>query len=59
VPPAIGEAIVKKYTSTGSPAVVDYKTYPGRTHRLVSQDGWEEIGDYALEWATTHAAVTA
>ena len=56
VPPAIGEAIVKKYTKTGSPAIVDYKTYPGRTHRLVSQDGWEEIADYALEWATTHAA---
>jgi hypothetical protein len=34
--------------------VVEYKTYPGRTHRLVSQDGWEEIADYALEWATTH-----
>ena len=56
MPPAIGEAIVKKYKKTGSPAVVDYKTYPGRTHRLVSQDGWEEIADYALEWATTHAA---
>ena len=59
MPPAIGEAIVKKYRKTGSPAVVDYKTYPGRTHRLVSQDGWEEIADYALEWATTHASVTA
>ncbi|HEY9307935.1 MAG TPA: alpha/beta hydrolase [Microbacterium sp.] len=54
VPPAIGEAIVKKYKASGSPAVVEYKTYPSRTHRLVSQDGWEEIADYALEWATTH-----
>jgi len=56
VPPAIGEAIVKKYKATGGPAVVDYKWYPGRTHRIVSQDGWEEVADYALEWATTHAA---
>ena len=55
VPPAIGEAIVKKYRKSGSPAIVDYKTYPGRTHRLVSQDGWEEIADYALDWATAHA----
>jgi non-heme chloroperoxidase len=54
VPPAIGEAIVKKYRASGSPAVVDYREFPGRTHRLVSQDGWEEIADYALEWATTH-----
>ncbi len=55
VPPAIGKAIVKKYQSTGSPAVVDYKEFAGRTHRLVSQDGWEEIADFVLDWATTHA----
>ncbi|MGW8482760.1 alpha/beta hydrolase [Microbacterium sp. NPDC055903] len=55
VPPAIGRAIVKKYRTTGSPAVVEYKEYPGRTHRLVSQDGWEEIADEALAWAEEHA----
>jgi non-heme chloroperoxidase len=55
VPPVIGEAIVAKYTKTGSPSVVDYKTYAGRTHRIVSQDGWEEVADYALNWATSHA----
>ncbi len=55
VPPAIGTAIVKKYTATGSPAVVDYKEFPGRTHRIVSQDGWEEVADYALTWALSHA----
>lgn len=56
VPPAIGRAIVKKYHASGSPAVVDYREYPGRTHRIVSQDGWEEVADDALEWATGHAA---
>ncbi|WP_019180464.1 alpha/beta hydrolase [Microbacterium yannicii] len=55
VPPAIGRALVKKYRASGSPAIVEYKQYAGRTHRLVSQDGWEEIADYALEWATSHA----
>ncbi|WP_395244022.1 alpha/beta hydrolase [Agromyces sp. MMS24-K17] len=55
VPPAIGKAIVKKYTKTGSPAVVEYKEFPGRTHRIVSQDGWEEVADYALSWAVAHA----
>ncbi|MGP6206030.1 alpha/beta hydrolase [Microbacterium sp. F2] len=55
VPPAIGRAIVKKYTSTGSPAVVEYREFPGRTHRIVSQDGWEEVADFALDWATSHA----
>ncbi|MEV0893861.1 alpha/beta hydrolase [Promicromonospora sp. MEB111] len=59
VPPAIGKAIVAKYAATDSPAVVEYKEYAGRTHRLVSQPGWEEIADQALTWATSHAAVTA
>ena len=58
VPPAIGRAIVRKYRSTGSPAVIDYKEYPGRTHRLVSQDGWEEIADDALAWAVAHTVST-
>lgn len=55
VPPAIGRAIVKKYRSTGSPAIVDYKEFAGRTHRIVSQDGWEEVADYALTWAIEHS----
>lgn len=54
VPPAIGRAIVRKYKGTGSPAVVDYKEFPGRTHRIVSQDGWEEVADHALDWALGH-----
>ncbi len=55
VPPAIGRAIVKKYRSTGSPAIVDYREFAGRTHRIVSQDGWEEVADFALSWALEHA----
>ncbi|GAT71808.1 hypothetical protein MHM582_0273 [Microbacterium sp. HM58-2] len=58
VPPAIGKAIVKKYRSSGSPAIVEYKEYAGRTHRLVSQDGWEEIADEALTWAVAHATAS-
>ena len=59
VPPAIGKAIVKKYRSTGSPAVVEYREFAGRTHRIVSQDGWEEVAEYALTWATEHAEAAA
>ena len=55
VPPAIGTALVKKYRDSGSPAIVDYKEFPGRTHRIVSQDGWEEVADYALDWALANA----
>jgi non-heme chloroperoxidase len=56
VPPAIVQSILKKYRASGSPAVVEAKLYTGRTHRIVSQQGWEEVADFALEWATSHAA---
>ncbi len=60
VPPAIAKAIVKKYqqgaAKTGSQAVVEYREFPGRTHRIVSQKGWEEVADYALDWAVSHSA---
>ncbi|KHK96633.1 hypothetical protein LK09_15055 [Microbacterium mangrovi] len=59
VPPAIGRAIVKKYRSTGSPAIVEYREFPGRTHRIVSQDGWQEVAEYALDWAVAHAGTSA
>ncbi|HSK34484.1 MAG TPA: alpha/beta fold hydrolase [Propionicimonas sp.] len=55
VPPAICKAIVAKYKASGGPALVEYREYAGRTHRLVSQDGWEDIADFALAWALEHA----
>lgn len=56
VPPAIGKAILKKYRSSGSPATVEYKEYADRTHRIVSQDGWQEVAEYALQWALAASA---
>jgi len=35
-------------------AVTDYKEFPGRSHYIVGQAGWEEVADYALEWALAH-----
>jgi pimeloyl-ACP methyl ester carboxylesterase len=32
----------------------EHKEYPGRCH-YPGQDGWEEVADYALTWATGHA----
>ena len=54
VPPAIGKAIVAKYAKSGSPALVEYKEFAGRTHRIVSQTGWEGVADFALTWAMEH-----
>jgi hypothetical protein len=49
--------VVARYTANGSTASVEYREYPGRTHRLLSQSGWEEIADDSLQWAD--AQVTA
>jgi non-heme chloroperoxidase len=35
--------------------VVEYREFAGRTHRIISQDGWEEVAEYALAWALGHA----
>ena len=57
--PAIGHRInpyeycCKHYRHTNS--ITDYKKFPGRSHYTVGQDGWEEVADYALEWAVEHA----
>jgi pimeloyl-ACP methyl ester carboxylesterase len=42
-----------------SKAISEYKEFPGRSHFTVGQDGWEEVADYAVNWATSHSATAA
>jgi pimeloyl-ACP methyl ester carboxylesterase len=37
-----------------APSPTALKTYTGRTHFMAGMDGWEEIADYALNWAVEH-----
>lgn len=53
-PPAIQKATLKRYAQ--GPSLVERVEFPGRTHRIVSQEGWEEVADYALTWSLQHAA---
>lgn len=53
VPPAVNESNAKHYRHTKS--VTDCHEFPGRSHYIIGQDGWEEVPDYALQWATKHA----
>jgi hypothetical protein len=53
MPPAVNQANVKEYRRVKT--VTNYKEFPGRSHYTVGQDGWEEVADYALEWALEHA----
>jgi pimeloyl-ACP methyl ester carboxylesterase len=55
MPPAVNQSNVKHYRHART--VTDYKEFEGRSHySVIGHDGWEEVADYALEWATQHAA---
>ncbi|HWA83037.1 MAG TPA: alpha/beta hydrolase [Fimbriimonadaceae bacterium] len=34
-----------------SAAMTDYKEYPDHSHYILGEKGWEEVADYALDWA--------
>jgi pimeloyl-ACP methyl ester carboxylesterase len=53
-PAAINKANLRKYVQ-GSTAVADYREFPNRTHNTVGQKGWEEVADFAVQWANEHA----
>ena len=52
VPPAVNKSNFGKYTSR---AFTEYKEFPGRSHYTVGQPGWEDVADYAIQWAERSA----
>jgi len=52
VPAAVDEATAKRYRK--SKAVTDYKLFPDRSHFTIGEAGWEQVADYALQWAVEH-----
>lgn len=42
-----------------SKAITAYMEFPGRTHYTLGQEGWEEVADFALSWATANSPTTA
>jgi pimeloyl-ACP methyl ester carboxylesterase len=52
MPPKIQRSNAKHYKSD---TVTEVKEYEGRAHLMPAQEGWEEVADYALEWALGHA----
>jgi len=53
LPASLTESNFKHYRN--SSAVTDYHEFPGRSHYTIGEDGWEEVADYALEWAEEKA----
>jgi len=48
-PDAINQATAKRQGE--SRAITAYKEFPGRSHYTLGQGGWEDVADYALDWA--------
>jgi pimeloyl-ACP methyl ester carboxylesterase len=48
-PPAIVKANVRAYRK--STATTEYREFPARTHFIIGQPGWQEVADFALDWA--------
>jgi pimeloyl-ACP methyl ester carboxylesterase len=56
-PASVVEANFRLYGK--SKAVTEYREFPERTHYTLGQSGWEDVADYALEWAVNHAGAAA
>jgi pimeloyl-ACP methyl ester carboxylesterase len=48
-PVSLNHKVLKLQSKASS--ATDLKEYPGRTHFMAGMDGWEEVADYALNWA--------
>jgi hypothetical protein len=53
MPPSLQRSNAKHYKAEGT--ITKVVEYEGRAHLMPSQEGWEEIADYALDWAVEHA----
>ncbi len=38
-----------------APSLTEIKIFPGRSHWTLLDPGWEEVADYALDWAVQNA----
>jgi len=50
MPPSINRANARRYRGASAPT--DFRVYPGRTHHILDQTGWEEVADDVLAWGT-------
>jgi pimeloyl-ACP methyl ester carboxylesterase len=54
VPEKVVKSNYGKYKNSN--AVTDFKEFPGRSHSIIFQNGWEEVADYTNEWLTQKVA---
>ena len=47
------QAIYEKQKA--APSLTELRIFPGRSHWTLLDPGWEEVADYALDWAVRNA----
>jgi pimeloyl-ACP methyl ester carboxylesterase len=57
MPASVNESNVHHYRNTK--ALTEYKEFEDRSHYTLGQDGWEEVADYALNWAIEKSDMTS
>ena len=55
LPPAVQRENFEK-NATRSRAITAYRPFAGRSHYTCGEKGWEEVADFALDWALAPAA---
>jgi pimeloyl-ACP methyl ester carboxylesterase len=53
MPAALSRKIYRKHSV--SPVATAYKEFPGRSHYIIAERGWQEVANHALAWAERHA----
>jgi pimeloyl-ACP methyl ester carboxylesterase len=56
MPPSLQRSNAKHYKSD---TLTEVKEFEGRAHLMLAQEGWEEVADYALDWARKNAVAPA
>jgi pimeloyl-ACP methyl ester carboxylesterase len=56
MPPSVNKSNARHYEN--SPALTEYFEFEGRDHWTCGAPGWEDVADYALEWAAKHPRAT-
>lgn len=54
MPAALNRKNFRKYAA--SSAITEYREFPGRTHYIIAEKGWEEVAEYALDWAIARSS---
>jgi pimeloyl-ACP methyl ester carboxylesterase len=57
MPASLNRKNYRKYRH--SAAVTEYKEFTARSHFIIGETGWEQVADYALDWALAHARPAA